>query len=204
MIGKHMRLGLMAAVALVMVAGCGTGSARFGRSAPAESVLRQLCEAAYETAGARLADAGPVTKTQNSMGLTGGAGSVTCDGDAWLLDGDEGSGVKVEMALIFKTVADPSSPETDYCDTDGVTVQVPSSGFEARKFGKHPYCFSWYRGDPAQSASSSYVDRSTEVYLMWNVDSTADVFAGDQPDEPLSSANDAVLAGIYAGFGEAD
>jgi hypothetical protein len=193
--------GLVAA-ALVVAAGCGSGTEhpRVGQAAPSDQELRQLCDESYDTASARFAAAGEVAATENSLNLTGGEGAVECQGDAWTV----GTATRVEMALIFKAVADPGDPADDYCETGGVTVNLPNSGFEEREFDGNPYCFSWYSDDRAHGASASYVDRSTEVFLVWNIESDGDPFdTATEIGSSFSAANDAVLAGIYEVFGEA-
>jgi hypothetical protein len=166
-------------------------------------MLAQLCDESYETAYAQLAVAGQVTRVENSLGLSGAAGSVECEGDAWMIEVDGRQDARVEMAMIFNAVADPGEPEEDYCDTEGVNVQLPMTGFEEREFDGNPYCFSWYSGDPAQSASVSYVDRSTEIYLTWHITLDGDAFdTGTHLGSVLSAANDAVLAGLYERFSE--
>jgi hypothetical protein len=193
--------GLVAA-ALIVAAGCGTGTAssRVGQAAPSDQVLRQLCDESYEAAYAQFAAAGEVSRTESTLGLTGGADSVACAGDAWTFQ----TAAAVEMALIFNPVADPADPRDDYCDTDGVNVNLPVTGFEEREFDGNPYCFSWYSDDRAHGASASYVDRSTEVFLVWSIDSDGDPFdTGTEIGSPFSVANEAVLAGIHEAFGEA-
>jgi hypothetical protein len=185
-----------------MVAGCGSEETRASRAAPAEQVLAQLCDESVETARAQLAVAGQVARIDNSLGLSGAADSVECEGDAWTIEVD-GQQARVETAMIFNAVADPGEPEADYCDTEGVNVQLPVTGFEEREFDGNPYCFSWYSGDPAQSASISYVDMSTEIYLTWHITFDGDAFDTDTPlGSLLAAANDAVLAGIYERFSE--
>lgn len=197
------RYALIAATVLVAVAGCG-GDPRVNQDAPADDALRRLCEQVHHTARDRFAAAGHAEEAPNLLDAVGSdKASVTCDRGAWTFDVD-GRDATVEMDMVFNPVADPDDPEDDYCDTAGVKVHLPSDGFEERDFAGHPYCFSWDRSGSAQSAASSYVDRSTEVYLMWNVDYHGDAFApGSSMSSLLSAANDAVLAAVYEGFGRA-
>lgn len=195
------RYALIAAAALVAVAGCG-GDPRVDQDAPADDALRRLCEQVHNTARDRFATAGHAEEVPSRVdAVSRDKASVTCDGGAWTFDVD-GRDATVEMDMIFNPVADPDDPEDDYCDTEGVKVTLPSDGVEERDFDGHPYCFSWGRSGSAHSAASSYVDRSTEVYLMWNVDYHGDAFAPDTSMSALlSAANDAVLAAVYEGFG---
>jgi hypothetical protein len=111
---------------------------------------------------------------------------------------------RFEMGVVFVPLDNPGDPASDYCDTEGVEIQMPFTDFEARDFGDHPYCFS-KKENGSQSAAASYVDRSTLVYVSWQIRSESPVF---DPDTELGAlfydANDAVLAEIYQRFSDAE
>lgn len=195
-------MALAAVTTVIALAGCEGGSGRVDQSPPSEEALRALCEGAFATAQAEFASTVELDTVENALGLDPPADAVTCEGDAWLLDVDEQQ-VRMEMGIAFAPVDDPGSPADDYCDTEGVRIKVPNTGFEAREFDGKPYCFAWNAQDFNQGASSSYVDRSTLVYLVWRVGSGPEVHdASSELGSLFRMANDAVLTGVYDGFGD--
>ncbi|HEY8473408.1 MAG TPA: hypothetical protein VIL37_12345 [Natronosporangium sp.] len=196
----------LAAVALVIAAGCGSGApARVDQRMPAGEVLQRLCDELFEVADEEFVAASQASRIEQSLGATGPANSVSCEGDGWDIESDGEQHSRVELAVIFKPVRDPAAPESDYCDTEGVTVSVPVTGYEEREFDGNPYCFSWYSGDRSHVAAASYIDRSTEIYLTWRIATDTDPFDTDTELGALfAAAQEAVLTRVYETFGEAD
>lgn len=196
---------MLAAVALV-IAGCGSGPpARVVQERPAGEVLRRLCDELFVVADREFAVVSEVTRVEQSLSITGPVDAVSCAGEGWNVVSDGERLSWVELALIFKPVRDPGSPKPDYCDTKGVEVTVPLTGFEEREFGGTPYCYSWWIGDAAYGVAASYVDRSTEIYVTWSIGSSVDPFdTGTELGALFAAAHEAVLTRIYDTFGRVD
>lgn len=198
-------LGLSAVLGLLATGACGA-SGRVGEPPPTRQVLKDSCEQAFATASEQLADVDDRKTVDNDLGFRSSgrksAGTVTCDGNAWLGTVDGRKNTRIEMAVRFTPVPDPQDPAEDYCQTEGVSVSLPRTDFETRGFGDQDYCFTWDDGDVNQSVSASYVDHGTEVYVMWNFRFDED-FADGQLPRRYADLVEAVLTGIRADFDDA-
>jgi hypothetical protein len=191
--------GLVVAVAFVALTGCASDGPA-GRPPPTQEVLRQWCDQVYREAGEVFAAQTEFAEVDNGLGLTGGKGSVSCHDDGWTFKLGERP-VRVELALLFTPLGDSGEPRSDYCASDGVRIQTPATGHEERTTAGQRYCFSWYRGESAQSASTGFVDRRTAVFMMWDIGYDGDAFdTGGSLGPLLSKANETVVKHLHASF----